>query len=179
MRKALSLFFVLTLLLAGCSQNNTSANENVSSKQNSTVETNISDNSSDVELEPESSDQPLVVEECIPVLNEFANGNEYEFNLTIRNNSGSSLDSPNLTFDFLNADKDILWSGWSSHDGVVKNGQAFIVGVYLNDSDYAFDFFNDFKYVSITTYGWADYTRTDGATRSDQVISDPYLFPLS
>ena len=179
MRKTLGLFFVLALLLAGCSQN-TPTNDNVSSSQNNVAEDANSDSSSNPpETESNDSDQPFVIEDCVLYLNKYANSTDYEFNLTIRNTSGRTIEDPGLSFDFLDSNKDILWSTISSHTGVVKDGQSYIETVFLDDSDFEFSLVNDFRYISITAYGCADYTRTDGATRSTKTISDPQLFTLS
>lgn len=179
MRKTLSLFFVLALLLAGCSQN-TPTNDNVSSSQNNVAEDANSDSSSNPpETESNDSDQPFVIEEYAPVLREFANGDRYDFNITVRNTSGRTIEDPGLSFDFLNSNKDILWSTWSTHTGVVKDGQAYIETVFLRESDFEFSLINDFRYISITAYDYSDYTRVDGATRSEKTISDPQLFTLS
>lgn len=179
MRKALSLFFVLTLLLAGCSQN-TPTNDNVSSSRNNVAEdANSGSSSNSPETESNDSDQPFVIEEYAPVLREFANGDRYDFNITVRNTSGRTIEDPGLSFDLLNSNKDILWSTWSTHTGVVKDGQAYIETVFLRESDFEFSLINDFRYISITAYDYSDYTRADGATRSEKTISDPELFPLS
>lgn len=174
MRKALSLFFVLTLLLAGCSQN-TPTNDNVSSSQNNVAEdANSGSSSNSPEAESNDSDQPFVIEDCTLVLQEFANGDRYDFNFTIRNNSGHSMTDPWVFIDFLNSDKDILWSDSILHKGTVQNGQAYTNGVYLNDSEFGFNFVDDFQYVSITSYNW-----DEGKISKEETISDPQLFTLS
>ncbi len=180
MRKTLSLFFVLALLLAGCSQSNIPADSSISSEQNNVAEdANSGSSSNSPETESNDSDQPFVIEEYAPVLREFANGDRYDFNITVRNTSGRTIEDPGLSFDLLNSNKDILWSTWSTHTGVVKDGQAYIETVFLRESDFEFSLINDFRYISITAYDYSDYTRADGATRSEKTISDPELFPLS
>lgn len=174
MRKTLSLFFVLALLLAGCSQSNIPADSSISSEQNNITESETADNSSVLETEINSSDRPFIIEGYVPVLREFANGDRYDFNFTIRNNSGRSMTDPWIFIDFLNSDKDILWSDSLLHKGTIKDGQSYTCSTYLNHSDFEFNFVDDFQYVSITYYKW-----DEGEVSKEENISDPELFPLS
>lgn len=154
MRKFFAFFFAMALLLAGCSQQGSAENSDVkgtlttdSPTEDIAQESDVSADTSDAEL-----DQPFVIEDCVPILKEFSNGNRYDFNCTVRNNSGKSIDNPALDVDFLDENKDILWSSTLYHNGTVKNGQSFAYAVFLNDTDFEFQFVDEFAYISIANY---------------------------
>lgn len=152
MRKFFAFFFAMALLLAGCSQQDSAENSDMkvtlttdSSTEDVAQESDVAD--ADAEL-----GQPFVIEDCVPILKEFSNGNRYDFNCTVRNNSGKSIDNPALDIDFLDENKDILWSSTLYHNGTVKNGQSFAYAVSLNDTDFEFQFVDEFAYISIANY---------------------------
>lgn len=169
MKRILSWVFALCLFLTGCSEGDikSSSSGNLTIEENNTQE--------DIETtSSEFSDQPFIIEDCVPVLQEFANGNRYAFNITIRNNSGQSIDSPTVYFDFMDVNQDILWSKSDVHSGIIKDGQSYIASLLLSDSNFEFDLVDQFKYASISSYDWFD-----DSIYTQKSISQPQLFSLS
>lgn len=175
MRKTLSLFFVLALLLAGCSQNDVPATEDASLSQDNIAESNISDSNSTSETKSTTktenskdndSEQPFLIEKCV---HEFKN-DRHSFYITIRNNSGKSIDSPSISIDFLDKNQDILCSGKIHYTGILKDGQSFMDLQSYDDFQFEFSLVKDFEYISTSAYS------ENGKTTS---ISSPQIFALS
>lgn len=169
MKRVLSWIFMLCLFLTGCSDGDvkSSFSDNPAIDENNTQE--------DIEAtNPDYSNQPFVIEDCVLILQEFATGNRYAFNITIRNNSGQSIDSPTVYFDFMDVNQDILWSKSDVHPGIIKNGQSYVASFLLSDSDFEFDLVDQFKYVSISSYDWYD-----DSIYTQKSISQPQIFSLS
>lgn len=158
MRKTLSLFFVLALLLAGCSQNDTLVNEGISSEQNSTSEV-LSDTSFTSDMESKSSDQPFIIIDFKKPDSKYANAE-----ITVQNQLGIDIDSPYLSFDFLDENYDIIASNQTDHLGIVSDGQSYTENIYFRDCA-------DAKYIRLAYYS--------GDGISSQSVQNPQIFPLS
>lgn len=162
MKKVLSLFFVLVSLLGGCAQENTTSKIDENTRTNSGVETSTDTNNSEIK----ESEQPFLIEDCVHELK----NDRYSFYITVRNNSGESIDSPTVFIDFLNENQDILCSGEIYYTGILKDGQSFMDLQYYDDFQFEFSLVDDFRYISVSAYS------EDG---EDISVSSPQIFSLS
>lgn len=160
MKRVLSVFFALSLFLIGCTQNNTtSLSSNGDSTSNNSIKNSNASNDISSMKSSKSSEQPFVIEDFQKPESEFNDAQ-----ITVRNNSGTDIDSPYLSFDFLDGNYDILCSEQTSHLGIVANGQAYTESIYFRECTEA-------QYVRIASYS--------GDNASSKSIENPQIFSLS
>lgn len=160
MKRVLSLFFAISLFFIGCTQNNTTSlsSDGGSTSNNPIKNSNASSDISSMKSS-KSSDQPFIIEDFQKPESEFNDAQ-----ITVRNNSGANIDSPYLSFDFLDENYDILCSEQTSHLGIVSNGQAYTESIFFGECAEA-------QYVRIASYS--------GDNISSKSIENPQIFSLS